>query len=330
MTRRSLGGACLIAAALASFQAISYAQAVMSRQQLQALLDESDKALKNLVIARDQTPPPALAIKRDKRGKGLGDDLQQNVVPPETQQKLEALETRAANDLRAGDLPGVQVELAELRGGLKAAIDKYQAIVDYWSQPVSQPVAEGANRKATLQANGIVTSNQAEIDALSAQLDQQVAAGDFVAAMRTSWPKLNELQKQAKAAQYQQLTSKLDAGGLQKLRSARPTRPCLPADGGVTSGTDTPNVRPDFPSISDYFPATMKRLGVKAGNPEVFVIVNTKGCPERAVLVAPSEHEEFDDAGLQLAVAGRYLPAVKDGKPVRTGFYMRMNFFDPS
>ena len=331
MIRRSFSGAyLLLAAALASLPVIVHAQSngVMSREQLQALIDESDKALKNLIVARDQTPPPALAFKRDKRGKGLSDDLRDNVVPPDTQKKLEALQSGATNDLRSGDLPGVQVELAELRRGLKAAIDEYQAIVEYWRQPISQPVAEDAGRKATLQANGISVPNQAEIDALASQLDQQVASGDFVTAMRTSWPKLDELQKQAKRAQYQQLISKATAGELQGMRSTTPTRQCVPADGEATSGTDTPNVRPDFPSISDYFPAPMKRRGIKAGSPDVFVIVDAKGCPERAVLVGPSEHEEFDEAGLKLAVAGRYLPAAKDGKPVRAGFFMRLNFFE--
>jgi hypothetical protein len=329
---KTLAGACLIAAAaLLSAPGTARAQsaAVMSREQLQALIDESDKALKNLVVARDQTPPPSLAFKRDKRGSALTDDLRQHVVPPDTQKKLEALEARAKSDLEAGDLPGVQVELAELRRGLKMQIEEYQAIVEYWSQPTSLPVAEDASRKATLQANGIQAPNQAEIDSLEAQLDKQIAAADFITAMRATWPKLGEAQRQARSAQYQQLISKLDGGGLQGLRSATPTRQCVPVSGATTSGTDVPNTRPDFPPVNDYFPLPMARQGIKSGTPEVFVIVDAKGCPERAVLVGPSEHEEFDDAGLRLAVAGRYVPAVKDGNPVRAGFFLRLNFFNP-
>jgi len=29
------------------------------------------------------------------------------------------------------------------------------------------------------------------------------------------------------------------------------------------------------------------------------------------------------------AVAGRYVPAVKDGNAVRGGFFLRLNFFNP-
>jgi hypothetical protein len=302
---------------------------VLSREQLQALIDESSKVLNNLVVARDQAPTPALAFKRDKRGKSPTDDLKQ-ILSPDTQKKFETLQTNATNDLKAGDLPGAQIQLGELRQGLRAGIERYQAITEYWREPVSQPFAEGAARKSTLQANGVETPNRAEMETLSAQLDQQVASGDFVAAMRTTWPKLNELRKQARTEEYRQLMSKIDGNALQGFRSATPGRRCAPAEGGQTSGADEPSVRPDFPSINEYFPTSMKRRNIKSGNPEVFVVVNAEGCPERAVLVGPAEYAEFDDAGLRLAVDGRYLPAQKDGKAVRGGFYMRLNFFDLS
>jgi hypothetical protein len=313
--------------ALAAAVSTVHAQSagVMPREKLQALIEESHTALVNLATARDQKPPPTVASRRDKRGKVLTDDLQQYVLPADTEQRLQALEAGARKDLQAGDLPGVQIGLAELRRDLAAGIERYQAIVDYWREPTSQPFAEGEARKSTLQANGINSPNQPEIEALSTQLDREVAAGDFVTAMRKSWPRLSDLRKQAKVAEWQQLISKLDSGGLTGLRSATPTRGCHPS--ATTSGSDTPNVSPDFPPITDYFPNSMKQKGIKSGNPEVFVIVSAEGCPERAVLVGPSEHEEFDEAGLKLAVAGSYLPAEKDGKPVRGGFYMRLNFF---
>lgn len=302
--------------------------AVLSREQLQALVDESSKALRNLVAARDQPPASGLAFKKDKRGKSPTEDLKQYVLPPETQSKLEALEANATRDLTAGDLPGVQIQLVELRKELKTGIERFQAITEYWREPVSQPYTDGAGRKATLKANGIDTPNAAEIETLSAQLDQQVAAGDFFTAMRTTWPKLNDLQKQARNAEYQQLISRIDSGKLQGFRSATPARKCDPAEGGAVSRADTPSARPDFPSINEYFPTSMKRKGIKSGTPEVFVVVNAQGCPESALLVGPAEYAEFDDAGLRLAVDGRYFPAQKDGKAVRGGFYMRLSFFD--
>jgi hypothetical protein len=301
---------------------------VLPRERLQALLDESTNALRKLIAARDQPPDPALAFKRDRRGKTPTDDLKQGVLPLATQKKLETLEVNAANDLKAGDLPGVQIRLAEMRQGLAAEIERYHAIAAYWREPASQPYVEGAARKATLKASGIETPNQAEIEGLWAQLDQQVAAGNFVAAMGTTWPKLNELQQQARDAEHRQLLSRIDDNTLQDLRSATPGRKCSPPEGGLTSRTEEPSVRPDFPSTSEYFPTSMTRRGIRSGTPEVFVIVSAAGCPERAVLVGPSEHEEFDDAALRLAVDGRYYPAAKDGKAVRAGFYMRLSFFD--
>jgi hypothetical protein len=317
-----------VLAVLAAVSSVTHAQTtgVLSREQLQALIDESAKALKNLITARDQAPPPALAFKRDKRGKSLIDDLKHNVVPTELQKKLEALLKSARSDLHAGDLPGVQVELTDLRRSLKTEIEDYQAISEYWRESASNPFVDGAGRKTTLQTLGVETPNRDQIETLSAQLDQQIAAGEFVAAMRTTWPKLNELQKQAKSAEYQQLLAKVDSDALQSVRSASPTRKCSSAN-GTTSKTDTPTVRPDFPPTNEYFPPSLKKRGIRVGSPEVFVVVNADGCPERAVVVGPTEHEEFDEAGLRMAVDGRYFPAEKDGKAVRAGFYLRLNFF---
>jgi hypothetical protein len=329
-SRTAAGSVCLLVlVALGSLPRPAPAQStgVLPREQLQGLIAESSKALDNLVLAREQPSSPALAFKRDRRGKNPTDDFKQSLLPMVTQLKLEALEIGAKKDLDAGDLPGAQIQLTELRQGLKTEIERYQAITEYWRETASQPYVDGASRKTTLQANGIETPNRAEIETLVAQLDQQVAAGDFMAAMHTTWPKLNELQKQAKSSEYQQLMSKLDSGGLQGLRSATPTRKCSPAE-GKTPAAETPAVRADFPSNADYFPTLMKRKGIKSGTPEVFVIVSAEGCPERAVLVGPAEHEEFDDAGVRLAVDGRYYPAQKDGKPVRGGFYMRLSFFN--
>ncbi len=138
----------------------------LSREQLQALVDESGKALRNLIAARDQPPVPALAFKKDKRGKSPAEDLKQYVLPQELQ--LETGNARrqrgARSQCRRSSRRAVQV--VELRQGLKAGIDRYQAITEYWRESASQPYTEGAARKATLKANGIDTPNQAEIETL--------------------------------------------------------------------------------------------------------------------------------------------------------------------
>jgi hypothetical protein len=330
---RLVTNVCLLAIlALATLPALVLAQgtAVLSREQLQALIDESTQALQKLIAARDQPLEAALAFKRDRRGKTPTDDFKENLLQPDVQKKLEAAQMSATSDFRAGDLPGVQIHLGQLRQGLKAEIERYQAITEYWRTPASKPYVEGAARKATLKANGIETPGLAEIESLYSQLDKQVAAADFVTAMGTTWPRLSKLQEQAKNAEYQQLMAKIDSDTLQGFRSATPGRKCSPPEGGLTSGTGEPSTRPDFPPTNEYFPTSMKRQGVRSGTPEVFVVVSAEGCPERAVLVGPSEHAEFDDAGLRIAVDGRYYPAAKDGEPVRAGFYMRVSFFDLS
>jgi len=173
---------------------------------------------------RDQKPPPAVALKRDKRGKGLTDDLQQYVLPPATEKRLAALEEGAKKDLQAGDLPGVQIGLADLRRSLAAEIARYQAIVGLLARTnrPPQPFAGGEARKSTLQANGIESPGQPEIEALSTQLDQEVAAGDFVAAMRTSWAEARRAAQERKdrrvAAAHFEGRQRRTAGGFARQR----------------------------------------------------------------------------------------------------------------
>src|SRR4051794_12964740 len=109
-------GACLlILAALASLSSPARTQSggVLSRQQLEALLADSGKALESLAAVRNQSMPSALKGKQDLHGHTYKDDLQ-SVLPPEVQTRLGALKNTAADNLRDGDLPGAQLTLVPL------------------------------------------------------------------------------------------------------------------------------------------------------------------------------------------------------------------------
>ena len=69
----------------------------------------------------------------------------------------------------------------------------------------------------------------------------------------------------------------------------------------------------------------MKQRGV-VGAPFVFVIVDAKGCPERALTLTSSGETDMDRAALQLAVDGTYFPAESDGAPIRSGLSFPVKF----
>ncbi len=293
------------------------APAVMSREQLQKLLDESGTVVNNLLTARNQNVPKEIAEQRDKRGKGLKDDLQQNVMPPEVETRMKGLRESAAKDLAAGDLPGVQVTLATLRRDLTTEIERYQAVIAYWRDIGAHPLPAGVVDENLLRAHRVEPAFQKELADLRGQLDKQVAGRDFVTAMRTTWPSYQDLLKRKAVEESRRIVSNIDTGGFTDLRSAKATRECAAA--GTTSGDDAPTPRKDFPATIDYFPAKLKDLGITKGVLDVFVVVDAKGCAERAVLIKPSEYPEFDEAGLDLAVDGHYLPAAKNVSAAKAG-----------
>jgi hypothetical protein len=310
-----------VAASLAVTFALSVsaqtpAPAVMSREQLQKLLDESGTVMTNLATARTQEVPKAISDQRDKRKTGIQDDLQKNVMPPETEARLKAMRESAAKDLAAGDLPGVQVTLANLRRGLTAEIERYQAIVAYWRDIGARDLPNGVVDEALLRAHRVEPALNKEQADLHTQFDKQVAARDFVGAMGKTWPTYQELLRRKAAEESRRIVSSIDSGGFTDLRGTNPSRACVPA--GTTSGDETPVPRADFPRTLDYFPAKLKALGINKGMLEVFVVVNAQGCAERAVLVKKAEYPEFDEAGLALAVDGHYLPAQKPGSVAKS------------
>jgi TonB family protein len=316
--------------ALTAFGSFVHAQAppVLSSHEIEALLTESGKALQSLVAARNQSVPPPLANRKDRLGHTLKDDLLQNVLPPEVQTHLETLNQAAATDLRAGDLPGAQLNVTSLRRELATEIERFQAIVDYWKEVPEMPLPTLSVRSDALGALGIgPLPRSKEAAELQAQFDQQIAARDFTTAMRVSRPKYTEAAKRARAEEAEQILAGIDSGALKAPLSIVPARRCSPTK--ETSHADLPTirVRSMAPTI-EYYPKKLASKGI-VGSPEVFIVVNDGGCPERSVLIMSSGYPEMDSAALQYVADGSYLPAEKDGMPARSGFSFRVYFSPP-
>ncbi len=320
-------GACLLTVAtLASLCSPTRAQSggVLSRQQLEALLMDSSKALENLAAVRNQSVPSALKGKQDLHGHTYKDDLQ-NVLPPEVQTRLGALKTTAADNLRDGDLPGAQLTLVPLHRELAAGIERFKAIVDYWNGVAQAPASGFILRNSFLRTNGIepATLSQ-EAEALEARFNQQIESRDFTQAMRVTRPQFLEASKRAGPEQLGQIVAGLDSSALRGVASAAPTRKCTAAKETSHTNVPAPRVR-EFPLSIDYYPKDLLRQGL-TGAPLVFVIVDANGCPERALVIGASGQTEMDVSAARMAVDGVYLPAENDGKAIRSGFVFRVDF----
>ncbi len=212
-----LFGLAFAASLALSVSAQSGAPAVMTREQLQKLLDESGTVMTNLATARTQQLPKDVADKRDKRGQGIQDDLQKNVMSPETEARLKALRESAAKDLAAGDLPGVQVTLVNLRRGLTSEIERYQAIVAYWREIGAPGYRLAVVDEAFLRAHRVEPAYAKELADLRAQIEKQVGAGDFVTAMQTTWPTYENTLRRKAVEESRRIVTSIDSGGFTRV-----------------------------------------------------------------------------------------------------------------
>jgi TonB family protein len=139
--------------------------------------------------------------------------------------------------------------------------------------------------------------------------------------MNSTWPRFREATKVAQAEESQLILSRLDKGELQALPSALPTRKCIPAK--ESSHGDIPKVRAkDFPSSESYI-AKAARAGAFGAVADLIVVVDSRGCPERALLIGPSGHAALDSGALRFVVDGYYFPAEKDGVATRGAQWIR-------
>jgi TonB family protein len=301
----------------------------MSRAQLEALLGESSTALNNLRAARNQSIPSALATREDRNGRTFKDDLRENVLLPEAETHLQSLEAAVAGDLRAGDLPGAQVNLVSLRRELALEIERFKAITDYWKEASSikpRPLdRETPARINALRASGIEPpAADLEAAALETQFHAQIASREFAPAMNTIWPKLLDAYKLAKLQEAQLILSRLERGELQDLASALPTRKCIPAK--ETSHTNFPTIQQQgFPPTNNYYTEKMAAAGLE-GSPEVFIVVDSRGCPERTVVIISTGNPVLDIAAARMTADAYYRPAENDGVAVRSAFSMRIEW----
>ena len=316
--------------------AIPYAQAqtggVLPRSELEALLRDTTKSLQNLVIARSQQVPAEVANLKNPFGRNFKDDLVQSVMVPEAQARLDARLTSAANDLAAGDLPGVQLTLNNARREIRTEIERYQSIMDYWGAVslgrrgswTQQDLLPGKRFPGSANPYpdlGITTPYDAELDELNAKLDTQIEARDFIPAMRVTWPRIRELRTLAAIEQSRQLLAKLDSGELKDLRSEKRSAdsPCVPAK--RTSGQPAPILATDF-APAPSAPASSGAPTANAGT-AVIAIVSAEGCAEQALLARRADANPTEIAALHAAANGRYLPAGKDGTAIRSAVMFR-------
>jgi serine protease Do len=88
-----------------------------------------------------------------------------------------------------------------------------------------------------------------------------------------------------------------------------------PAPATGTSGKATPRLAGLPPSLEDFYPISMRKLGIE-GAVVLSLKVDATGCVTEAAVAGSSGSDDLDEAALRWAYTAPFLPAEKDGRPV--------------
>jgi hypothetical protein len=242
--------------------------------------------------------------RKDQRSRTLAQDMQDNVLTPHVRERLDALRASAREHLAAGKVNEAQTAAVSFHQLLRDQVILHNAVADYWrdygSRDDTGPWREGY--ASVLKELDIEVPEMRETKELSAKLDEQIAAGQFIEAMTVTSPALKDTFKRASAAAAEQIRLHLQNGSFKPAADAVRCRPAT-----RSTGTLLPALARDFPTSEKFNPHTGN------GAASVLVIVSAEGCALDAIVVVPSGMTEIDDATRRLALAGKYVPGERDG-----------------
>ncbi len=308
---------------------------VLSRAELETALQSTKKNLKDLIGAKHQGLPGKFAFRQDALGRTMKDELKEQVLPSDRQTQLEKQLSSAESDLKAGDLPGAQIRLNEVRTTIKAEVERYQAVMEYWrligatsrvaveprSDEATPPVVVNHAIRDRWQSVGITSPHDEDVASAETAFAQQMESRDYVTALRTTWPQLLELRKRQSADRSQQLLSRIDQGEWSARRSTQAARECA-----------APQRKSDFavPAHTLDFKRLEKKpwRGGRGGDVVVAAVVDAQGCLERAFIVASDDDKRMDEQALFMVATSVWWPGQKDGVAIRSSRLIPMRFQD--
>jgi len=279
------------------------------------LLQNDDKTLETLSTTK--ASEESGQSHKDRRSRTIAQDMQDNVLTPNVRDQLDALRASAREHLAAGRVSEAQTAAVSFHQLLRDQVMLHNAVGDYWREYGSRedagPWREGY--ASALMELDIEVPEMRETAELSAKLDEQIAAGQFIEAMNVTSPALKDTFKRASAAAAEQIRLHLENGSFKP--SAEAVR-CRPA--ARSSGNLFPLLAKDFPNSENFNPHTGN------GATSVLVIVSAEGCALSAIVVVPSGMKEIDTATRRLALAGKYVPGERDGVRIPGLISFRVKF----
>jgi TonB family protein len=136
------------------------------------------------------------------------------------------------------------------------------------------------------------------------------------------WAKLAEALRQSYVEERRHLAIKQNLGSSAKFQD-RQSRCPQPAE--KSSGKATPALQPVTTSLEEYYPPTLRRLGIE-GTVVLAVRVDAAGCTAASAVTGSSGSDELDRAAQRWLETAAYLPAEHEGQPTEAVTRINLKF----
>lgn len=275
---------------------------------------------------------------QDLGGHNLEYYWQQHILTAATKEKLEALRDKAQKQSVAKDTAGLQKTLDEASAILTAERAKASAITTFLGaqEPViyhQYQLGPWLTRATDADRAGINDRVVATYERLLKELDAVVKLPEPENPTATTQRFYKVLAEpvaffNAERARLVKAQQDMPSPVAAVPPRTRGDKAC-PAPVPPTKGRDRPSLAPDFPSSEAFYPAAAKQNDVE-GAVTLRVAISETGCIQRAEVAGTSGVARLDEAALDLAMAGSYVPAAAaDGKPTAGTMLFRVKFEQP-
>ena len=295
-------------------------------------LDEWDVEIDGLTRLTEQVRLNAQSA-QDLGGHDLEYYWQLYVFTPATKDALEQLRDQAQKQSLSKDTAGLQRTLDEASALLTAEHGRIFAVslfvsaqgpVIYhqyqlgpWLARASEQDREGINNRVVATYERL-SQELAEVVKLSQPEAPRVTAGRFFGLLVEPAAFFNSERARLIKAQAD-LPNPVAVSPRARGNTACPP-PVPPA-----KGRDKPTLGADFPASEDFYPPKAKFNDLE-GAVTLRVSISATGCIERAEVAGTSGVAELDEGALNLAMAGKYVPAAAGDKGAAGTLMYRVKF----
>jgi TonB family protein len=274
---------------------------------------------------------------QDLGGHDLSYYWEQNVMTAPTKEKLDSLRDTAQKQSVAKDTAGLQKTLDAAATILTAERVKAFAVSVFMN--AQAPVVYHQYQLGPWLARATDQDRQGVNDRVSATYTQLAKALDEVLKLHEPENPAITVQRFFKLIADPVTFFNSERERLVKAQGSLPSpvsvtprtrgdKACPPPV-SASKGHDKPSLGPDFPAADTYYPPAAKANGVE-GAVTLRVSISESGCIQRAEVAGTSGVAELDDAALNLAMAGNYVPAAGAGDKGTAGTMLfRVRFQEP-